>query len=71
MEQIEATYKHFLCAILVNCVNCVVLNYYGIFPKPCNTGSDYNPTLWMLQCSDIFAEVFGVSLVLVMVLSSL
>ena len=45
MEQIEATYQHFLCAILVNCV--------VISLKPCNTGSGYNPTLWVLS-----AEVF-------------
>ena len=50
----------FLCAILVKCM--VV---YGISLKPSNIESGYNPTLWVLQCSTNFAEVFGASLVFV------
>ena len=60
MEQIEAPYNPFLCAIPVKCVV-----FYGISPKPCNTGCGYSPTVWILQCSANFPEVFDASLVFV------
>ena len=55
-----ATYKHFLCVIILKCVI-----FYGISLKPCNTGSGYNPTLWVLQRSANFLDVFGANLVFV------
>ena len=53
-------YTALLRAILVKYVV-----YYGISLKPCNTGSGYNPILWVLQCCAKFPEVFDASLVVV------
>jgi hypothetical protein len=39
--------------------------FYGVSLKPCNAGSGYNPTLQILYCSTIFAEVIGASLVFI------
>ena len=58
MEQFEGIQKQCLRAILVKYVA-----FYGISLKPCNSGSGYNPTLWILQCSTDFTEDIGASLV--------
>ena len=60
MEQVEVIHQQYLCATVVEYVV-----FYGVFLKPCNAGSGYNPTLWILQCSAIFAEACGASLVFV------
>ncbi|MCG8623740.1 MAG: hypothetical protein MJE68_17320 [Proteobacteria bacterium] len=60
MEQGEVIHQQYLCATVVEYVV-----FYGVFLKPCNAGSGYNPTLWILQCSAIFAEACGASLVFV------
>ena len=58
MEQFEGIQKQCLGAILIKYVV-----FYGISLKPCNSGSGYNPTLWILQCSTDFTEDIGASLV--------
>ena len=49
--------SNFLCATVVKYVI-----FYGVSLKLCNTGSGYNPTLGILQCS---AEACGASLVFI------
>ena len=58
MEHFEGMQEQFLRAILIKYVV-----FYGISLKPCNSGSGYNPTLRILQCSTDFTEDIGASLV--------
>ena len=50
-----------MCASVVESVHGI----YGVFLKPCNTESGYNPILWILQCSAIFTEACGASVVFI------
>ena len=51
--------------VLHSCAFIEYVVFYGISLMPCNAGSGYNPTLWILQCSAIFAEACGANLVFV------
>ena len=57
MEHIEGIQKQCLCVILIKYVV-----FYGIFLKPWNSGSGYNPKLQRLQYSTDFTEGIGASL---------